>query len=125
MNRLMDTNPFNAGQSIGAILVDSGKLTLADAERILRVQKEHGLRFGEAAIQLGLLSSQDIQIALAHPHQYDYPYLVKKEHGNEISDELIAAYQPGSVIRLRSCALCAASSCCAGLPASRSGVPWP
>jgi protein-tyrosine kinase len=96
MNRLMDTNPFNAGQSIGAILVDSGKLTLADAERILRVQKEHGLRFGEAAIQLGLLSSQDIQIALAHPHQYDYPYLVKKEHGNEISDELIAAYQPFS-----------------------------
>jgi len=90
----MDINPLHAGRSIGAILIDSGKLSLEDAERILHIQKEQGLRFGEAAIQLGLLSGQDIQRALAN--QYDYPYLVKKEQGGDISDELIAAYQPFS-----------------------------
>lgn len=94
MNKMTDISPLDAGRSIGAILVDSGKLTVEDAERILHVQKERGLRFGDAAIQLGLVSSQDIQLALAQ--QYDYPYLVRKEHGDAISDELIAAYQPFS-----------------------------
>lgn len=77
---------------IGAILIDSGALTLENAESILRLQKEHGLRFGDAAIQLGFLSREDIQFALAR--QFDYPYLMK---GNSrISDELVAAYQPFS-----------------------------
>ncbi len=84
-------NPLNAGRSIGAILVDTGKLSLDDAERILRVQKEHGLRFGEAAIQLELVSRADMELALAS--QYDYPYLLQTENG-EVADELIAAYQP-------------------------------
>jgi receptor protein-tyrosine kinase len=69
-------------------------LSLADAERILHAQKEMDLRFGEAAIRLGLLTVEDIQQALAR--QYDYPYLVKREHGSEISEELIAAYEPFS-----------------------------
>ena len=94
MNNLGDINPLSAGRSIGAILIDSGKLSLEDAERILHVQRELGLRFGEAAIQLGLLSSQDIQLALAN--QYDYPYLLRNEAGSDISEELIAAYQPFS-----------------------------
>jgi hypothetical protein len=38
-----------ANRSIGAILMDSGALTPEDAERILLLQKEQGLRFGEAA----------------------------------------------------------------------------
>lgn len=75
---------------IGAILIDSGELTLEDAERILRAQKEEGLRFGDAAIKLGLLSPAHIQFALAR--QFDYPYLMRR--GGGISDELIAAYQP-------------------------------
>ncbi len=77
---------------IGAILIDSGDLTLENAESILRLQKEHGLQFGDAAIQLGLLSREDIQFALAR--QFDYPYLMKGD--SKISDELIAAYQPFS-----------------------------
>ena len=83
---------LNAASSIGAILVDSGKLTLEAAERVMRAQKEHGLLFGDAAIQLGLSSSEDIAFALAR--QYDYPYL---RHGDgELSPELVAAYQPFS-----------------------------
>lgn len=89
----MQPNPLNAGGSIGAILVDTGKLTLEDAERILRAQKDRGLRFGEAAIQLGLVTRVDMERALAS--QYDYPYLQQTENG-EVADELIAAYEPFS-----------------------------
>lgn len=87
-------DPFQAGRSIGAILMDSGKLSVENAERILHTQKELGLRFGEAALHLGLLTAQDIQLALAL--QYDYPYLLRKEEGGEVADELVAAYQPFS-----------------------------
>ena len=82
----------HAGSSIGAILVDSGKLTIEAAERILRLQKEQGLLFGDAALQLGLLTNEDIQFALAR--QYDYPYLLKGD--GEVSSELVAAFQPFS-----------------------------
>lgn len=82
----------HVGTSIGAILVDSGKLSLEAAESILRLQKEQGLLFGDAALQLGLLSSQDIQFALAQ--QYDYPYLVSGDAA--VSAELVAAFQPFS-----------------------------
>lgn len=89
----MHTAHTNAGErSIGAILVDAGKLTLDEAERILRLQKEESLRFGDAAIKLGLLGPAEIQFALAR--QYDYPYLIKGD-GN-VADELVAAYQPFS-----------------------------
>jgi receptor protein-tyrosine kinase len=91
---LKQIDPFEASRSIGAILIDSGKLTVDSAERILHAQKELGLRFGEAALHLGLLSAQDIQFALAR--QYDYPYLLRKEQGGEVADELVAAYQPFS-----------------------------
>lgn len=81
-----------ATHTIGAILVDSGKLSAADAERILRLQKEKGLRFGDAALQLGLLGQQDIDQAFAR--QYNYPYLLKGE--GKASAELVAAYEPFS-----------------------------
>lgn len=80
-------------RSLGAILMDTGKLTLEDAHRILRVQKEQGLLFGEAAIQLGLITRQDMELALAS--QYDYPYLPQTGNG-EVAAELIAAYEPFS-----------------------------
>jgi receptor protein-tyrosine kinase len=89
----MQLNPLNAERSIGAILVDTGKLALDDAERILRAQKDHGLRFGEAAIMLGLVTRADMELALAS--QYDYPYLLQTENG-EVAAELIAAYEPFS-----------------------------
>jgi len=79
-------------RSIGAILIDSGKLTATNAETILRLQKDEGMRFGDAAIKLGLLTEEDIAFALAR--QYDYPYLLKGD--GEVSNDLIAAFQPFS-----------------------------
>ncbi|TMH13144.1 MAG: chain length determinant protein tyrosine kinase EpsG, partial [Betaproteobacteria bacterium] len=83
-----------ANRSIGAILMDSGVLSPEDAERILLFQKEHGLRFGEAAIRLGLLSEADIQFALSR--QFSYAYLRTMGDKKPLSDELVAAYQPFS-----------------------------
>ncbi|MFJ3058473.1 chain length determinant protein tyrosine kinase EpsG [Herbaspirillum sp. NPDC087042] len=79
-------------RSIGAILIDVGKLTPDKAERILRLQRERGMRFGDAAIQLGLLTQADIDQALSR--QFDYPYLMKGE--SRVSETVVAAYNPFS-----------------------------
>jgi protein-tyrosine kinase len=81
-----------AARSIGAILIDAGRLNVDAAERILRLQKEGGLRFGAAGVELGLLTEADLQFALAR--QYDYPYLVKGD--SAVSAELVAAFSPFS-----------------------------
>jgi protein-tyrosine kinase len=81
-----------ADRSIGAILVNSGRLALADVERIINFQKEHELRFGDAGMQLGLLSEADIFYALSL--QFDYPYL--SGPGHPVSDEVVVAYRPFS-----------------------------
>jgi chain length determinant protein tyrosine kinase EpsG len=80
----------NAGRSIGAILIDAGRLKVEDAEAILRVQREQGLAFGDAAMRLGLLSRADIDFALAL--QFDYPYLLRGQ--SAVSEQVIAAYAP-------------------------------
>jgi len=84
-----------ATRSLGAILIDSGQLTPEDAERVLQLQKAENLRFGAAAVKLGLLSEADIQYALAR--QFSYAYLRKLPGEKKaVSDELVAAYQPFS-----------------------------
>src|SRR2546421_12824220 len=75
---------------IGAILVDEGKLTAADAEQVLARQRELGWRFGEAAIELNLITDTDLRQALAK--QYEFPYLISGPDG--VSKELIAAWDP-------------------------------
>jgi chain length determinant protein tyrosine kinase EpsG len=77
---------------LGQLLLDSGKLSAVDAERVLRLQKDENLRFGDAALRLGLVSEQDVLLALAR--QFDYPVLAPGAHG--FSDELLAVYQPFS-----------------------------
>lgn len=89
MNMQMKTE-ITSDRSIGAILVDAGKLSVKDAEKILRLQKTEKIRFGDAGIRLGLLSQVDIQRALSS--QYDYPYLLKGD--GAVSDSLVAAYNP-------------------------------
>jgi chain length determinant protein tyrosine kinase EpsG len=80
-----------SGRSIGTILVDSGRLSPADAQRVLDFQQERGVRFGDAGIALRLLSDDDVRYALSI--QFGYPYLSR---GSNLSRELVAAYQPGS-----------------------------
>jgi len=82
----------SSNRSIGAILVDAGRLSPENAERILRAQKEQNKFFGDAALSLGLVTQDDIQFALSH--QFNYPYLAANDQ--RLSTELIAAYQPFS-----------------------------
>jgi protein-tyrosine kinase len=88
-------NAPRATRTLGAILIDGGQLKPEDAERVLQYQKQHNLRFGEAAVRLGLISEADIQFALSR--QFAYAYL-RKTPGEirPLSDELVAAYQPFS-----------------------------
>ena len=87
------------GRNIGALLIDAGRLSAEDAEKVLRLQKERDLRFGDAALQLKLLTEDDIRFALSR--QFDYPYLPAGDQS--LSQELVAAYRPftGPVERLR------------------------
>jgi len=64
-------------------------------DEIQRFAKSNGLRFGEAALQLQLLTQSDIDFALAQ--QFNYPILAR---GGEkgVADDLVAAYQPQSVV---------------------------
>ena len=78
--------------SIGVILVKSGKLSPEKTDAVLSLQKKKNLRFGDAAIKLGLVSAEDIRFALSR--QYHYPYLLQGD--GTVSDELVAAYQPFS-----------------------------
>jgi chain length determinant protein tyrosine kinase EpsG len=84
--------PARRDRALGAILIDAGRLTIADAERILHASRRWGLRFGEAAVKLGVLTPEDVRFALAR--QYDFPYI--GPGGDSLSDELVAAYRPDS-----------------------------
>lgn len=79
-----------ADTSIGALLVSAGKITPDNTERVLRMQGELGILFGEAAQRLGLVDDDDIARALAR--QFDYPYLRPGE--GAYSPHLVAACDP-------------------------------
>lgn len=81
-----------SSSSIGNILLDMDKLSADDITLILRFQKDQGLRFGEAALKLGLVTEADIQQVVAR--QFDYPYLQPGEES--YVPELVAAYDPFS-----------------------------
>lgn len=88
---------IGSGSSIGAILIESGRLSTEDAEHILRLQKDQNRQFGEIAVELGLLTQDDIRFALSR--QFDNFYL--PEDDNSLSQKLIAAYKPYSPVAER------------------------
>jgi len=74
---------------IGAILVGSGRLNQSDVEQVQRLAQQTGLKFGDAAIQLKLVTQEDIEFALAR--QFNYPILSHGPNGI-VAHEVIAAY---------------------------------
>ncbi len=83
---------IRADSHIGKLLQDAGKLQPQDMERVLALQQEQNLRFGEAAQKLGLVTEADIRQALSH--QFEYPTIPAAEAG--LSPELTAATAPYS-----------------------------
>jgi protein-tyrosine kinase len=81
-----------AERSIGEIIRDTRNLRASQVEKILAYQREHGVRFGEAAVALKMASPDDVVYALAQ--QFQYPYAPEKDR--ERSPELVALNQPFS-----------------------------
>jgi receptor protein-tyrosine kinase len=79
--------------SIGAILVEQGRLSPEDVEEIQQFAVKNRLRFGDAALKLQLLTRNDIDQAIAE--QYKYPILARGGDRG-VADDVIAAYLPQS-----------------------------
>lgn len=80
-------------RSIGDIIAETRNLSAEQVEQILACQRQRGIRFGEAAVQLGFASTDDVLFALAQ--QFHYPYAAEEQR--KLSPELVALNQPFSV----------------------------
>jgi receptor protein-tyrosine kinase len=76
-------------ERIGERLLRAGTLGEADLARIVAHQREHGVRFGEAARALGLLTDVDLDGALAE--QFGYPW---KPGSGPTDPQLFALAEP-------------------------------
>lgn len=78
-------------RSIGSIISELRDLSSAQVEQVLSYQRDHDVRFGEAAVALGLVSTNDVLQALSQ--QFHYPYAPKRAG----SPELVTLTRPFSV----------------------------
>lgn len=78
---------------MGPMLVAMGKLSPKDLNLILATQKKHGLRFGDAALQLGLVSADDINAILAEQFAYTHTPAAS----SKLDKRLSALFQPDSM----------------------------
>jgi protein-tyrosine kinase len=78
-------------RSIGDLLREVRDIDDAQVDQILRFQREHQVRFGEAAISLKLASSGDVLWALSQ--QFHYP-CATEDDAVMLSDELVMARDP-------------------------------
>lgn len=79
-------------RAIGDIIREANNLSADQVEQILALQKKHGIKFGEAAVQLGLAKREDVLWALSQ--QFHYPYAVQGRKSNAL--ELVVANSPFS-----------------------------
>ena len=79
-------------RSIGDILAELRHLSVAQVEKVLSYQREKGVRFGEAAVALGLASKDDVIFALAQ--QFHYPYAPEEQR--KLQGDLVALNEPFS-----------------------------
>jgi protein-tyrosine kinase len=79
-------------RSIGDIISEANNLSPDQIEQILAYQRENGVRFGEAAVALGLANTDDVLWALAQ--QFHYPYA--SEGKNKLDPEIVVATSPFS-----------------------------
>lgn len=79
-------------RSLGDILRRVKNLSSAQIDAVVAHQREHGTRFGESIIALGLATEQDVLFALSQ--QFHYPYA--PDSHKTLSDELVLASKPFS-----------------------------
>ena len=86
------TDTAQPERSMGDILAELRNLTAEQVEKVLQHQRAKGVRFGEAAVALGLASKEDVLYALSQ--QFNYPYA--PEEGRKLNAELVALNEPFS-----------------------------
>jgi chain length determinant protein tyrosine kinase EpsG len=79
-------------RSIGSIISETRHLSADHIEQILTYQRAKGVRFGEAAVALGLAKIDDVIYALSQ--QFHYPYATEEQR--KLSPELVSLNQPFS-----------------------------
>ena len=84
--------PAFVDRSIGDILAELRHLSAEQVEKVLAHQRAQGLRFGEAAVALGLASKDDVLFALSQ--QFHYPYA--PEEKGRLKGDLVALNEPFS-----------------------------
>lgn len=86
-------DPFDR---MGQAFVNANKLTQEEVTRIVQLQQRKRIRFGEAAIHLGLLTEDDVHEVLAQ--QFNYQTTVKPGKGSrkKVSSRLLISHSPHS-----------------------------
>jgi protein-tyrosine kinase len=87
--------PSSTGQSeqaIGDILRSAHNLSAEQVQSILQYQQKKRVRFGEAAVALGILQRDEVIWALSQ--QFNYPYV--PQGGADLAPDLIVATAPFS-----------------------------
>lgn len=79
---------------LGALMVQLGLLDAREVEQVLLHQQRERLPFGEAAVQLDLVSEADMAYALAR--QFRYTYVRQGAGGAPVAAEVVAAHRPFS-----------------------------
>ncbi|MGA8706219.1 MAG: polysaccharide biosynthesis tyrosine autokinase [Steroidobacteraceae bacterium] len=75
---------------IGQVLLRAGKLTETDIRHIVSMQGVQRIRFGDAAVNLGLVDRHDVQQALSE--QFNYP--LQRTSDSLLSRSLVTARDP-------------------------------
>ena len=78
--------------TIGEIIAKANNLSVEQIQSILEYQRTQGVRFGEAAVALGLANTDDVIWALAQ--QFHYPYT--SENNARLDPELVVGSRPFS-----------------------------
>lgn len=79
-----------SNKRLGQELLVAGKLTEDEIGRVISMQEKRRVLFGEAAIRLGFVTEEDVQVALAR--QFGYPCASPDD--SNFSPLLVAATQP-------------------------------
>ena len=77
-------------ESIGEILVQAGKLTPDEVAKVSEEQNNSGMRFGDCAIKLGLLTKVDLDRVLSE--QFEFSYFEKTS--DKFDKRVLAALEP-------------------------------
>jgi len=77
-------------RSIGGIIAELRNLSAEQVERVLEHQRKSGLRFGEAAVALGLVTQEDVLYALSQ--QFHYP--TAPHGGTRLAADLVTLNEP-------------------------------